>query len=276
MDRRAELMAKYGYGKREQALQTLVDQPPALDLEKAFVTTGDSGRTLITAPVQAREIAQANSGYMYLTGRFVEADTPNRNKAMWTTGDLEMGAPTVANGPLNWLHQEFKIVGTLLDGTLVPGKETADAGGPAIGNHIVSNAVVWKFLYPQEARAIEHAAATGHLAYSMECISKEVACTGPNGCGDQVSYADYDGGRCCTHLRQKASVRHFVDPIFLGGALILPPTQPGWADAKVDVLYGKNGAQRQAAELQEQGELNWLDRKDAEAMVTQLLAWANR
>lgn len=239
--------------------------------EKAFVLTGTSGRTIITAPL--REFAQINQGFSYLRGRYVEADSPNENGAMWTTEDLQMGAPTVAGGPLNWLHQDQKIIGTLVDGALVAGREAA-AGKPAIGNHIVSNAVLWNFLFPAEALAVQKASAEGSAYFSMECLSKEVACIdtpGRPGCGQSVSYAAYDAGNCCAHLRQKSSVRRFVEPFFLGAAVIVPPVKPGWANANLETA-------RQAAALTEQYHLDAdaLTRPEAESMVAGILAWANR
>lgn len=344
---RDRMHAKYGTPEREVALQTPVQEATP----EAFVLSAESGRTIITTPL--REIAQINDGFMYLKGRFVEADTPNSNGALWTTDDLQMGAPTVAGGPLNWLHQETKIVGALLDGALVAGEREAasdftaadrrkDAKSGAalpdgsfpivdrksleaaihlvgrgsdpaaakahiiarakalglldalptawrglsgrqaaawdapVGNHIVSNAVMWKFLFPDETRAVEHAAATNGLYLSMECLSREVACMGDHGCGASFSYEDYNSKRTCAHLREKSSIRRFVDPQFLGAALIVPPVRPGWANANVEIQGV--GQSRIAAQLVEEKGLasDVLDRNSAEGMVAQLLAWANR
>lgn len=235
--------------------------------ERAFVVHADSGRTVITAPV--REVAN-NAGFTYLHGRLVGADAPNRNGALWTTEDLRMGEATVAGGPLNWLHDENQIIGCLMDGKLVTDeREAASEHGP----HIASTAAVWRFLYGQQADTIEKAAADGQLYYSMECISREVACVdtpGRPGCGESFKYGDYDAGNCCSHLRERSSVRQFVDPMFLGAAVIVPPVQPGWAHASVDVV-------RQAAALTEEqqvaGELSTAQARDLAAAV---LTWANR
>lgn len=280
IEKRNELRARYGTmppaasATPVQPVEPAIDAPPAgtgLALERAFVVTAESGRTVITAPV--RQVAAANDGFMYLNGRFVEADTPNGNNALWTTQDLELGQPTVAGGPLNWLHQERKIIGTLLDGTLVESDREA-AGGGGIGNHIVSNAVLWEFLFPQEALSVQRAAEQDSLFFSMECLSREVMCV--SGCGESFSYADYNANRACAHLRERSNVRRFVDPLFLGGAIIVPPVQPGWSRANVDVL-GKEDL-RQAAALTERYDLTTegLSKGDAEAMVGQILAWANR
>ena len=107
IDLRDDMRRKYG----TPVTPVTTTAPVEVDTEKAFVLQSDSGRTIITAPL--REVAQNNQGFTYLRGRYVEADTPNQNGALWTTDDLQLGAPTVAGGPLNWLHQETKIIGAL-------------------------------------------------------------------------------------------------------------------------------------------------------------------
>jgi hypothetical protein len=240
-------------------------QVPAKQREQAFVVTGNTGRTVITAPL--REIASKNEGFTYLHGRFVEADRPNRNGAMWSTDDLELAEATVAGGPLNWLHDDQKIIGTLLDGHLVAGREAAAAG---LNSHIVSTAAVWRFLFPNETAVIEKAAQENQLWYSMECISKDVLCTGEAGCGDIFPYQTVMRQQACGHLNDRSSVRRFIDPVFLGGAIIVPPVRPGWARADVEVV-------RQAAGLTEEHALDAeLEKPEAQAMVASILTWANR
>jgi hypothetical protein len=237
------------------------------DVDRALVMETDSGRTVVTAPV--REVASANEGFMYIHGRFVEADKPNSNGAYWTTADLEMGEPTVAGGPLNWLHQERKIIGSLLTGRLVhPQTETA-SDEAVVGNHIESTAAVWRFLYPKEALTIEKAAADHQLFYSMECVSREVECR-HEACGETVPYATYirDKASLCDHLRERSDVMRFKEPIFLGGAIIVPPVRPGWANADVDIV-------KQAAAAAEQNNLD-LGQKQAAALAEQILLWAGR
>lgn len=268
-DLRNALRQRYGTPVTIPVVLEATEHVEPTQPERAFVIQAESGRTVITAPL--REVASKNDGFLYLHGRFVEADTPNRNGAMWTTEDLQMAEGTVAGGPLNWLHQETKIVGTLLDGHLVAGRENAADG---IGNHIQSTAAVWRFLFPSEADTIERAAADNGAYYSMECISKQVACVdspGRPGCGEVFSYGDFDAKRACAHLNERSSVRRFIDPLFLGGAIIVPPVQPGWAKAEVDVL-------RQAAALSEREGLanDGLSRSQAESLATAILTWANR
>lgn len=260
-DLREQLRARYATQST-----TGVVTPPAVDLDRAFAVTANSGRTIITAPI--REVAQDNDkSFTYLRGRLVGADTPNGNGALWTTEDLELGAPSVAHGPLNWLHDDTHIIGALTSGQLVAGREAAAAG---VGNHIVSDAVIWSFLFGQEARTVERAAANGQLFYSMECISREVACVGDSGCGLSFGYGQVQEGNCCNHLREKSSIRRFVDPIFQGAAVIVPPVKPGWAHASVDVARAEQ--LREAASL----DAGNMTSSDALDLATAVLAWANR
>jgi len=265
IDLRDEFRQRYGTPPAAAAPAAAPDDSVR---ERAFVLTAASGRTVITAPL--RQIARANEGFQYLRGRFVEADSPNRNKAMWTADDLEMGQASVAGGPLNWLHQETNIIGALMGSELVGRQKSAK--GSEIGSHIAADAVVWEFLFPREAAIIDMAAADKKLWFSMECTSREVACVGDTGCGERFSYPDYMTQKACTHLNDRSGTKRFVDPTFFGGAIIVPPTQPGWANADVEVL-------RQAAATSEEHGLSddgALTEPQARDMVAGLLSWANR
>jgi hypothetical protein len=254
--------------KSHEAKAHAMGSPVYASAEQAFVLEAP-GRTVITAPV--RQVAMANDAFTYLTGRFVEADNPNGNGAYWSSADLELGAATVAGGPLNWLHNEQQIIGSLLDGRFVGGREAAADG---IGNHISSTAAVWRFLHPDKALTIEQAAGDGRAFYSMECVSKSVMCLdtpGRPGCGMEVPYGDYNAGRVCSHMESRSSVRRFVDPIFLGGAAIVPPIRPGWSKANVEIV-------RQAAAATEKAGFDpaGLDAGQAVDLAAAILQWANR
>jgi hypothetical protein len=148
-------------------------------------------------------------------------------------------------------------------------REAAAAHG--VGPHIQADAVLWRWLYPQEARIVERAADEKKLWYSMECVSPEVACVGDNGCGAKVPYLDalQRSGAACAHMRERSAVRRFIDPVFQGGAIIVPPVTPGWASADLTVV-------REAASALET--IPWLSKdlreEDATAMVQQVLEYA--
>ena len=238
------------------------------------VESADTGRIVITVPAN-RETAQisAEDFLLRLSGRLVEGEKANQNGAFWSQGDLEFGLPSVAMGPLNWLHQERKIVGVLSQAQLVRPVETASTSSSVqnkIGNpYISAEALLWKWLYPVEAREVERASDARQLWYSMECVARKVECVGENGCGTVVPYRERSSENACSHMRERSAHRRLVDPIFQGAAIIVPPVKPGWADADLSVT-------RQAAALVEDNQLELgLSTSDAERMVAQVLAYAN-
>jgi hypothetical protein len=249
--------------------------------QKAFVTEGANGHIVISAPASVfsepgdlpRELAAAwekasaaNQHFMWLHGKFVEADTANRNKAYWSTQDLEMGEPSVVHGPVNWLHSERHIIGAIAGAHLVKQeRQKADD----VGNHIVAMAALWPYLYPAETRQVAMASEQNKLWYSMECVSREVACLQP-GCKHTQSYADYmtKPASRCPHV-MAGGARRFVDPSFLGAGIIIPPVRPGWANANATVMkQAASLAERQAASF------DGLETSEAELMVAQILTFS--
>jgi thiamine-monophosphate kinase len=79
-----------------------------------------------------------------------------------------------------------------------------------------------------------------------------------------------DGKLHRVYLNERSSIRRFKDPLFLGGAIIVPPVQPGWAKAEVEVM-------RQAAALNEREDLDaTMNKAEAENLAAQIITWANR
>jgi 2'-5' RNA ligase len=219
------------------------------------VITTVAGKTILTAPATTERAAMwgqapnPNPHMLWMQGRFVGAERPNRNGALWSIQDLQLGRPTVAHGPLNWLHQDRHVIGTIADAQFIPSRTEAAAEGDVVPEaHITALSAIWRWLYPDEASVVEMASQAGMLAYSMECISDQVECvrdeTADAGCGKSFSYLEFSRGQTCEHLTDRASIRRLVNPTFLGGAVIVPPTRPGWADAHANVL-------RQAAAMAE-------------------------
>jgi hypothetical protein len=232
-----------------------------------FAAPGTTGFDVSHLP---REIAAgfqkasaANPYNLWVTGRYVEADRPNRNAAYWSTADLEVGQPSVAHGPINWNHQEKEIIGCIAATELVKVERQAASD---VGSHIVALAAVWGFIYPERARAVQKASEDQKLWYSMECISREVACLSGD-CGVVLPYRDYMTRQTsrCEHMLGGAP-RRFVDPVFGGGAMIVPPVRPGWANADARVMKQAAAlAERQAAAFGD------LTTSEAELLVAQLI-----
>lgn len=218
------------------------------DPETAFVSE-INGRvvmmTRITEPVGV-EVAQPRleqvalerpaGAHTWIMGRYVEADAPNRNAAYWSTGDLQFGLPTVNAGPINWLHEAKHVLGCIVDSEMVEGGQESQTAGERLGPHIQVLGALWPWVNSQEVALTAAASEAGKLWLSMECISREVACLDEE-CARTMTYRDYVLARetACDHVKSGAP-RRFVDPIFRGAGVIVPPLRPGWANADARVL----------------------------------------
>lgn len=158
-------------------------------------------------------------------GAYVQADKANSNGAFWSAGDLQFGTPSVAGGPINWLHEELKVLGAIERASLQ-------------GDSVRIDGVLWNWLYPKEVTELREYADAGTAWFSMECVSEQVECVGPEGCGRIMSYRDAQlrTGEACDHVKERASHRRFINPVFMGAAVIVPPTRPGWANAHLDLV----------------------------------------
>lgn len=253
--------------------------------QRAFVGTFGN-RVVLAAPgreflepdtLLPREVASSWSDMstkapqnLWIHGRYVEADRPNRNSDFWSTEDLELGHPTVKHGPINWLHDEREIIGSLAATELVRTDRalaSTAVGAAPVGNHIVALGAIWPYLrnVRERADAIRTASENGKLWFSMECVSRNVACLL---CDHKVTYRDFlnKEDAHCEHMRAGAP-RRFEDPVFEGAGIIVPPYQPGWsnADARVVMPRASAMAERQAAAF------DGLTTTEAEQLVAQLL-----
>lgn len=217
------------------------------EVEGRLLLTGHAGVVTSMTDYPDREMAAeyekaaGNDKLLHLTGKFVEADKPNVNGAFWTAEDLDYGERTPVHAPVNFLHRHRHIIGTFTDSKLLrPSAEAAAAGNgrPYLG----VNAVVWQEFFPYEARMIEMASNSKSLFWSMECQSRTVRCETSadgafQGCGAEYPFQQvfYRPESICAHLRGKSSQRHFIQPRYNAGAVILPPVKPGWRGASAEV-----------------------------------------
>jgi 2'-5' RNA ligase len=258
---------------------TAVSAQPLIENPSNAVVAEINGRQIIAGPAAAFERASRDPSVdeitaehmLYINGRFVGAEVPNRNGALWSAGDLELARESVLYGPLNWLHEARHVIGTLADAKYV--EPAREAAAETIHPHITATSAIWRWIYPDEAYVVQQASDMGQLWYSMECISKEVACAGPEGCGNTTSYAQYMAGVACEHVRQRASVRHFKNPVFLGGAVIVPPSRPGWAEADASVM--KTASVLAEAAFDQAGQPD-VRTSDWEQMMAQLVRFASK
>ncbi len=239
---------------------------------RAFLTEVN-GKTILTGPANAL-LEKAMTGHpsvLWMKGRFVGAEQANRNGALWTTGDLEMGEPSVKFGPLNWLHSERHIIGAIAESALVrPTPLQVEAANELTQPYIAAASAIWRWIWPQESAVIEQASDQGKLWYSMECISERVHCG--EGCG-AYSYIDVvkASEQVCDHVKQKQTTRRFENPTFLGGAAIVPPIRPGWGDANAELV--KEAASHAEKAYEQAGQPD-MKSSEWELLMGQVLSYA--
>ncbi len=245
-----------------------VRQPVEIPRQEARSLVVDGPQsTFVTVPVETAGL-NFEDYRTRITGRLVGAEKANSNGQFWTSGDLAFGVGSVAFGPLNWLHEEKRIIGTLTSADLITPPQTAAAG--EAHPYIRAESVVWSYLFPGETYVIREAAARNKLYYSMECISRQVECVGPNGCGAVMAYQDAHAknDNACDHIRQQASARRFIKPVFQGSAVIVPPVTPGWADSNAELM-------RAAASREGQQISRFTDDEVITAQILKFVAGAN-
>jgi hypothetical protein len=283
-DLRERLRARYSVAQPPKVA------PRAENLGDNGFLTEVAGRIILTAPASKfsvadelpkelasrwQEKAAGNQHMMWLQGRFVEAEKANRNGAFWSTDDLQYGQMSVQHGPLNWLHEEQTVIGTIADNAIIhPEVEAASLTGPGARPYMAAVSSVWRWVHPEKVREIERANDQGRLYYSMECIGREMSCVSDEtheGCGKSFDYvkAMTQPQDTCEHIASRSSARRIVDPTFLGGAVIVPPVQPGWGSANVEII-------RQAASLAEQTEASMGDMTATqwESLMAQVMRFA--
>jgi len=178
-----------------------------------------------------------NDAIKWVIAKYVEADNPNSNRQCWSLEDLRMAQPTINYAPMNMLHKADKIVGAYVANEMIyptvdDESDSADAAHP----YIETVGAFWRYYFPEQLAAIESAYNEGTLYQSMECVAKTITFETPDG---ETAEFDYMGPfhESYGSWNEKAdAVRHLNQPHFLGGALIIPPTLPGWKGAEVKDL----------------------------------------
>lgn len=187
----------------------------------------------------------------WIAGDFVEGDKPNRNKQFWTAGDLEMAEYSIKYAPLNMVHKFRTPIGFFAaTKTVSLAREDAADAEETGSMKIQALSGLWSHIFPFESALVEMADDQGLLFYSMECRGTHLTCAGDQGCGETFEYDKVNTH--CEHLMERSSIRHIVNPTFRGGALIVPPTKPGWAGAQASVIT--DAVMQEAAAFAEQNE----------------------
>lgn len=178
------------------------------------------------------DVEKSNPYIKWVLGDFVEADNPNSNTQFWTKDDLAMSEYSIKYSPLNMLHKQQTPVGFFASTRMI---ELHGDGAAAQGTaKIEALAGMWSHVFPFESVLIDQADEKGQLFFSMECRGSHLHCAGPDGCDQTFEYLATETH--CQHLMERSSIRHIMNPVFRGGALIVPPTRPGWNGATATVV----------------------------------------
>lgn len=185
---------------------------------------------IVEDPSDARELAhevsaERNPSFMYIAGRYVQGNKHNRNGQFWTTDDLHFGQASIKHTPLNLLHKFHQPVGVIVDTKMIE-REEASESFP----EIQALSVLWAANFPEIAAEVRKFHEQDQLWYSMECVAEKVQCMT---CDNEFAFTASAEERCEHLSSDPVSPRRFINPTFLGGALIFPPTRPGWSDADI-------------------------------------------
>lgn len=168
----------------------------------------------------------------WILGHYVEASNANQNKQYFSLEDLQKNHDSLNNTPLN-LNHTSQIVGTFVANDITYPKE--DQAG-VVNPHMEALSVFWKNRNPDLYVTVDAAHRDGALYYSMENAPEKIRCGGEFGCGQSFEFAGRTNTNYCEHLNKGPSSgaeRHYENSCFMGGALIVPPVQPGWNRANI-------------------------------------------
>lgn len=216
----------------------------------------------------------------WVLGNYVAADSYNSNGHLFLMDDLKDSITSIPNKPLNLIHLPHRIVGNFAAAEFVyPTEETAGSG---IDTPVVEAlAAFYSYYFPELFPAIEMAHKEGQLFFSMEAVPSQLTCKGKGsfeGCGAQFDYDGRTSDTYCSHLNEVASRKVLHRAHFTAGALIIPPTRPGWKHADIKELshlIENNLAEAEAVYDQVAAMSSHLEPRSWERIMAFLLSAAN-
>jgi 2'-5' RNA ligase len=233
-----------------------------------------------TAASWAGEHIQLRPDFGWIVGRYVEADKPNRNGHIFPMEDLRASHQGVVHTYLNMLHRQHHVVGTFTAAKLLEGVESAvpfaaSEQAAMLNPHVEAVSAFWRYAFPDEYRATQAAFRDRSAWLSMEAVPRRITCT-----ADNLTF-DYKGpahDSYCEHLlASPRAQRRLNQPHFVGGAVIIPPTRPGWAHADIRDVAGVIEKHLDEAEMVYEtvaAAASHLDPKTWEAVMAKVLAHA--
>jgi hypothetical protein len=185
----------------------------------------------------AEQYVRKDPDLRWVLGNYVEADAANDNGHIFPRGDLRAAQDTLAGKPLNMMHREHYIVGYFAgaqyhtaDGQVIASDETPEAPSWGDRPYIEALAGMWHNRFPEEFFAIRKAHAEGTLFFSMEAVPETVSC--PT-CNHASAFAGSTSDQYCEHMNGALGPKRLHKPTFSGGAIVIPPTRPGWQRADI-------------------------------------------
>jgi hypothetical protein len=170
----------------------------------------------------------SNQSFIWVVGRYVQANNLNKNGHFWSFDDLKAGENSITHTPVNALHDWDRPIGTVVQTKMVQREVKPEASETF--PEIQALSVIWGANFPEMGQLIKKAHADGELFYSMECVAESKQCLQ---C-ERVFPFHASAAETCEHLGADAnSPRRFINPTFLGAALIFPPDKPAWPDAEI-------------------------------------------
>lgn len=230
----------------------------------------DADDTKVTA--WAEHHVRKDPDIKWVLGNYVEAERANTNGHIFPLVDLfENGQASVANKPLNMLHQSQYVVGHYAAARLVqpdgtdltadnlaawdtgPGKTLA-AEDPR--PRLEALAAFYHRVFANEYQDVQQAHREGTLFYSMECVPETITCPTSyaggceGGCGVKTAAADattidqaftvpFRGlthDSYCQAMNGRVLPKRLNKARFEAGAIIIPPVRPGWKSADIKTI----------------------------------------
>lgn len=197
--------------------------PGALHLISRAALIDDDDTKTFRAWVE--RVVRKDPDIRWIVGNYVEANNANDNGHIFPLDDLRTAHTTIAGKPLNMLHRDHYIVGAFAGAELQEPDE--------LNPYVEAVAGMWHTRFPEEYFNIQRAHDEGNLFFSMEAVPAEVSC--PT-CTHRVVFAGADSETYCDHMRGPTGPKVLHNPIFAGGAIIIPPVRPGWSRADIKTI----------------------------------------
>ena len=170
-----------------------------------------------------------------IAGRYAIGGEPNQNLQLMSVDDMAEAAASLVDMPLNVNHLRNVIVGHYKTSQVMYPKDEGDAP------YIEAIAAYYKEYMPDGLWSkIEESSASGSLFFSMEALPSHIQFSRENESG-QLETSEkftYRGPSHSSYMGwdQAGATRSLHSPIFIGGALIIPPVKPGWANAVIEKI----------------------------------------